>query len=74
MRFQWNVGMSNYTESWRLSRKLLDRGLRQAAIAAYRPLLETKVHALLTQMLANRDDFEAHFHQCVAFLWRHRFF
>ena len=73
MEFQWNVGMSNYSESWRLSRKLLDRGFRPAAIATYRPLLETKVHALLTQMLANPDDFEAHFNQYVVFLRRYRF-
>jgi cytochrome P450 len=74
MKFQWNVAMSNYTESWRLSRKLLDRGFRQAAIETYRPLLKTKVHALLTQMLAKPDDFEEHFNQCVAFLRRHRSF
>jgi cytochrome P450 len=74
MKFQWNVIFSNYTESWRLSRKLLDRGFRPAAIATYRRLLETKAHALLTQMLANPDDFGAHVYQFVVFLRRHRFF
>ena len=69
MKWDWNVAFSKYTESWRLSRKLLDRDLRPAAIATYRPLLETKAHALLTRMLANPDDFEAHFNQFVTFLW-----
>ena len=69
MKWDWNVAFSKYTESWRLSRKLLDRDLRPAAIANYRPLLETKAHALLTRMLANPDEFEAHFNQFVTFLW-----
>ena len=73
MKWDWNVAFSKYTESWRLSRKLLDRDLRPAAIANYRPLLETKAHALLTRMLANPDDFEAHFNQYVVFLRRYRF-
>ncbi|KAH9990431.1 cytochrome P450 [Russula vinacea] len=60
MKWDWNVAFSKYTESWRLSRKLLDRGLRPAAIAAYRPLLQQKAHLLLAQMLANPDGFEAH--------------
>jgi cytochrome P450 len=72
MKWEWNVAFSKYTESWRLSRKLLDRGLRPAAIVAHRPLLETKAHALLTQMLANPDDFVAHLNQFVASLWRRR--
>ena len=66
MKWQWNVAFSKYTESWRLSRKLLDRGLRPAAIAAYRPLLQQKAHDLLAQMLANSDEFEAHLNQFVA--------
>ncbi|KAH9990432.1 cytochrome P450 [Russula vinacea] len=68
MKYQWNVAFSNYTESWRVSRKLLDRGFRPAAIATYRPLIKTKAHALLTQMLANPDDFEVHLHNLTGSL------
>jgi cytochrome P450 len=68
MKWGWHVAFSKYTESWRRSRKLLDRDFRPAAIATYRSLLETKAHALLTQMLANPDAFEAHFNQFVTFL------
>ncbi|KAF8492571.1 cytochrome P450, partial [Russula emetica] len=60
MRWEWNVSFGNCTESWRLARKLLDRSLRPAGIAAYRPLLQTKAYALLSQVLANPDDLEAH--------------
>ena len=74
MKWKWIVAFSNYTESWRLARKLLDRSLRPATIAMYRPLLQTKAHVLLTQLLANPDELEAHLYQFVAFLWRRRVF
>jgi hypothetical protein len=67
MKWEWNLAFSNYTDSCRLARKLLDRSLRPAIIAAYRPLLQTKTHALLTQVLANPDELEAYLHQFVAF-------
>jgi hypothetical protein len=66
MKWDWIVGFSNYTDSLRPARKLLDRSLRPAVIAAYRPLLQTKAHVLLTQMLANPDEFEAHLFQFVS--------
>jgi cytochrome P450 len=68
MRWEWNVGFGNCTESWRLARKLLDRSLRPAGIAAYRPLLQTKAYALLSQVLANPEDLEAHLNRFVAFV------
>jgi hypothetical protein len=70
MDWEWNLAFSNYTESLRTRRKLLDRSLRPATIAAYGPLLQTKAHVLLTQVLANPDEFEAHLYQFVAFLCR----
>jgi hypothetical protein len=73
MKWEWIVTFSRYTESWRLSRKLLDRSLRPAVVAAYRPLLQTKAHVLLTQVLANPYELEAHLYQFVAFLWHSKF-
>jgi cytochrome P450 len=67
MKWGWIVTFSRYTESWRLTRKLLDRSLRPAAIVGYRPLMQTKAHALLTQLLSNPDQLEAHLHQFVVF-------
>jgi hypothetical protein len=57
-----------YTESFRLSRKLLDRSLRPAAIAAYYHLLETNSHNLLTQVFTNPDQLQAHLYQFVLLL------
>ncbi|KAI0274083.1 cytochrome P450 [Russula aff. rugulosa BPL654] len=62
MKWEWNLTFSNYTESFRQARKLLDRSLRPAMIATYRPLLQTKAHVLLTHVLANPDELDAHFH------------
>jgi cytochrome P450 len=69
MKWEWNLGFSNYTESFRRARKVLDRSLRPATIATYRPLLQTKAHVLLTHVLTNPDELDAHFHQFVPFLW-----
>jgi hypothetical protein len=66
MSWEWNVGFGNCTESWRLARRLLDRSLRPAGIAAYRPLLQTKAYALLSQVLADPEDLEAHLNRFVA--------
>ncbi|KAI9457534.1 cytochrome P450 [Russula earlei] len=60
MEWQWNVPLARYTDYWRQARKLLDRGLRPGAIAAYRPLQETKARVLLTQLLENSNEWEAH--------------
>jgi cytochrome P450 len=67
MKWGWMVGFSKYNESWRRSRKLINRNLRPAVVATYRPLLQTKAHVFLTRLLANPDDFEDHFYQFVTF-------
>ena len=56
---------SRYNESFRQARKLLDRSLRPATLASYRPLLETRVHNLLARVLAKPDELEAHLKQFV---------
>jgi cytochrome P450 len=68
MKIEWLLVFSRYNESFRQSRKLLDRSLRPATLALYRPLLETRVHNLLAQVSANPDELEAHFRQFVRFL------
>jgi hypothetical protein len=69
MNWEWIMAFSRFTESSRQARKLLDRSLRPTTIATYRPLLQTKAHALLNQVLTNPDELDAHFHQFVALLW-----
>jgi hypothetical protein len=68
MGWQWNVGLENCTEAWRLTRKLLDRNLRPAGLATYRPMLQTKAYSLLSKVLANPEDLEAHLNWFVAFV------
>ena len=67
MKWGWIVTFSRYNESFRQARKLLNRSLRPAAIAGYRPLMKTKTHVLLTQLLSDPDQLEAHLHQFVVF-------
>ena len=69
MEWEWIMAFSKYTESFRQARKLLERSLRPAAVATYRPLLQTKAHVLLTHVLANPDELDTHFHQFVLSLW-----
>lgn len=59
-KWGWNTAFSKYNEFWRLQRKAVDRGLRPASLAEYSPLMQTKAHNLLTQLLKNPDEFEAH--------------
>ena len=71
MNWEWHLAFSNHTESWRLTRRLIDRSLRPASIVTYRPLLQTKTQVLLTQLLANPDELDGHVYQFVlAFLWQ----
>lgn len=62
MKWGWIVTFSGYTESWRQIRKMLDRSLRPAAVAGYRPLMQTKAHVFLNRLLSNPDELEAHLH------------
>jgi cytochrome P450 len=60
-KLQDEVGLARATyKYWRQARKLLDRGLRPAVIASYRPLQQRSVHVLLARLLANPNDLEAH--------------
>ena len=67
MKWGWIVMFSRYNESWRLTPKLLDRCLRPATVTGYQPLMRTKAHVLLTQLLLKPDQLEAHLHQFVIF-------
>ncbi|KAI9457535.1 cytochrome P450 [Russula earlei] len=68
MGWEWVVVIARYTEYWRQSRKLLERGLRPGAIAGYHPLLQTNARVLLTQLLENSNEWEAHLRYMSAVL------
>jgi hypothetical protein len=54
------VTLARYAEPYRLARKLLDRGLRPAAVALYRPMQQSKARVLLTRLLEDPREWEAH--------------
>ncbi|KAI0253747.1 cytochrome P450 [Lactifluus subvellereus] len=60
MRWQWHLSTARYTESYRLSRKLLDRGLRSGAVASFRQMQQARARGLLAQLLANSNNWETH--------------
>jgi cytochrome P450 len=68
MNIGWILVFSRLSESYRQARKLLDRSLRPAALASYRPMIEMGAQNLLAQVLANPDELEAHLHQFVGIL------
>jgi hypothetical protein len=59
--WQWLVQTAKYGESYRMARKLLDRGLRSGPVARYRPMQQSKARILLSRILENPDEWEAHF-------------
>ncbi|KAH9952752.1 cytochrome P450 [Russula dissimulans] len=61
MKWGWFVPLVRYTEFWRQTRRLLERGLRPGAVIAYRHLQQTKARALLSRLLTEPDQWEAHF-------------
>src|SRR5712675_3027025 len=70
MKWEWLVPLVEYTESWRQTRKLLDRSLRPGSMVAYRPLQLSKARILLAQLPTNPDEWEAHPEQFVIFYRR----
>jgi hypothetical protein len=71
MEFEWALPLARYAEQWRLGRKLLDRGLGAGAASAYRPLQQAKGRVLLTRLLTNPQDWEAHLELSALFLRNH---
>ncbi|KAH9986732.1 cytochrome P450 [Russula compacta] len=60
MGWQWALPFARGDERWRRGRRILDRSLRPGAITSYRPVIQAKTHLLLSRLLANPDQWEAH--------------
>ncbi|KAH9973773.1 cytochrome P450 [Lactifluus volemus] len=65
--WQWLVPVAKYGEPYRLARKLFSRGLRSGAVAQYHPMQQSKARILLTRLLENPQEWEAHFELRVIF-------
>jgi hypothetical protein len=69
MGWQWHLSTARYTESYRLARKLLDRGLRSGAVVSFRQTQQARARVLLTQLLANSNNWETDIELSVSPLW-----
>ena len=69
MGWQWHVPSARYTESYRLARKLLDRGLRLGAMASFRQMQQARARELLTKLSSNPSNWETHIELSVSPLW-----
>ena len=65
MEMDWPLFSIGMNETWHKGRKILDRGLRPAAIISYRQMIQEKTRELLAQLRANPKDFCAHVEQLV---------
>ncbi|KAH9986764.1 cytochrome P450 [Russula compacta] len=60
MGWEWVLSVARSDKRWRLGRRILDRSLRPGSIVSYRPMIQAKTHLLLSRLLANPDQWEAH--------------
>jgi hypothetical protein len=68
MGWHWLVPTARSDDRWRSGRRLLDRSLRPGAIALYRPMQQARTNALLSRLLANPHQWQAHIELLVHFL------
>jgi cytochrome P450 len=59
MRWNWVLTFAS-GDHWRPGRRMIDRGLRPIATASYRPTIQTRTLALLSQLLENPHQWDAH--------------
>jgi len=60
MWWQWNIATARSGDHWRQGRRILDRGLRPGGTVSYRSMIQARAHVLLSRLLANPDQWEAH--------------
>jgi cytochrome P450 len=66
MGWQWVLPTARGDESWRLGRRVLDRGLRPAASASYRPMIQARTRVLLSRILEKPHEWESHIELSVS--------
>lgn len=67
MGWQWFLPSARSDERWRLGRKILDRSLRPGAITSYRQMGQARARVLLSRLLLNPQQWEAHIDLLVVF-------
>jgi cytochrome P450 len=68
MGWNWVLTFARSGDHWRQGRRMIDRGLRPVATASYRPIIQAKTLALLSRLLENPQQWNAHTELSVVIL------
>ncbi|KAI0289331.1 cytochrome P450 [Russula brevipes] len=60
MEVQWSLLVARFGDSWRLGRKIAERGFRPATLATYHGMQQTKARVLATRLLENPQEWIPH--------------
>jgi len=69
MGWDWVLALARSGEFWRQGRRMLDRGLRPAATASYRSMIQARTHVFLSRLLENPHQWEDNLDLFVRFLF-----
>jgi cytochrome P450 len=69
MGWDWVLALARNGELWRQGRRMLDRGLRPAATASYRSMIQARTHVFLSRLLENPRQWEDNLDLSVGFLF-----
>jgi cytochrome P450 len=67
MGWDWVLTFTRSGDRWRQGRRVLDRGLRPAAMSLYRPMLQAKTRVFLSRLLENPQQWDDHLDLSVRF-------
>ena len=67
MGWDWVLTFARSGDRWRQGRRVLDRGLRSAAMSLYRPMLQAKTRVFLSRLLENPQQWDDHLDLSVRF-------
>jgi hypothetical protein len=60
MEVQWSLVVARFGNSWRLGRKIAERGFRPASLAVYHGMRQTKARVLATRLLEHPQEWIRH--------------
>ncbi|KAI0061731.1 cytochrome P450 [Artomyces pyxidatus] len=60
MKWDWFLATAHYSDEWRTGRRILDHGMRPAAVLKYRGLQIDRTRAFLKRLLTHPEGFRDH--------------
>jgi len=67
MGWDWVLTFARSGDRWRQGRRVIDRGIRPAAMASYRPMIQAKSRVFLSRLLEDPQQWEDHLDLSVGF-------